>query len=863
MLLLLAAVAAACAADSITVAPTYRSTWSVPSYFSSLGIEYLNHEIYGGLYSQLIFGESFEEQSFSVAGAPRVISTSVGDIPSFAWLQSTVNPDLYIRHCDYVLWQTPQIAPMQDFVWHVVAALNGESGAVSFQSTNYPTYFLSISPQSGLEPGRLGIVPQVATQAYNDSSSFKVVPGLADSSLYSFVAYGEFEGYYIAADQSQIGGCSWQGQPYNDVVMAQSPNAAAATWNISIPYNPQPLEQQGYIGCGNGRSNDSMLLSNISFMWMGLTTGTAQPQYTLVSDGDAFNGDQYQNMQFVSGTGRVGLANYGLDCQLGLFLIRGNEYIGHIYVRSQQAVTFTVSVEDYETNTILDEVDVTLNTQGQWERFNFTLTPSQNTTCSAANQTIQGSTQTIYSCSGRFVVSLMNPGDSLDVDLTYLSPASWGLIPAPTAGSIGLPARLDIAQTLAGQFIKTIRMGGSMCNAEGYRWKFFRGDRDYRQPYQGIWYQEPGLTQSRGFGMFEIADLCSSIGCYPVVTIDNLELASDMGDFVEYCWGDETTLWGQIRIQDGHPEPYNITHIEIGNEQALTLQLLEQIVNISSTMEQRVAALGLNVSFKYIIGENLDSSQFSGSSMQIVQQFIEQTMFLGDRIFWDLHVGAEPDSVPYWEAMVEQFQGIVDSMGSLLRFVILEENGGDHGLLRGMGHATYSNMMHRHADFGSLHGYANCLEAFQGMDVEQMFPQGQIFTLPNMTWGQPTYYVIQMVENSYQPYNLPLNTSLSPSVSLDAVALGNDDASEVVIRVVNWGAPTNISIVLQDVIAPASVDIAVLQGVTGGDYEQNTPMNPTLISPQQYEAAYTPDTQYYLATNSFTIFSFAGIVAAK
>ena len=143
----------------------------------------------------------------------------------------------------------------------------------------------------------------------------------------------------------------------------------------------------------------------------------------------------------------------------------------------------------------------------------------------------------------------------------------------------------------------------------------------------------------------------------------------------------------------------------------------------------------------------------------MVQQFLNQTAFLGDRVFWDLHVGAEPNSVPYWEGMVEQFQTVVDEANSQMRFVILEENGGDHGLLRGLGHATYSNMMHRHGDFAHVHGYANAMEAWQGMDVEQAFPQGQIFTLPNMTWGQPTYYVIQMVQLSYQPYNLQLSTN--------------------------------------------------------------------------------------------------------
>jgi hypothetical protein len=76
-----------------------------------------------------------------------------------------------------------------------------------------------------------------------------------------------------------------------------------------------------------------------------------------------------------------------------------------------------------------------------------------------------------------------------------------------------------------------------------------------------------------------------------------------------------------------------------------------------------------------------------------------------------------------------------------------------------------------HADFGVIHGYANCFEAFQGMDVEQAFPQGQVFHLPNMTWGQPTYYVIQMVAESYQPYNVLLTTAAIDLDGLPFVAM--------------------------------------------------------------------------------------------
>ena len=38
----------------------------------------------------------------------------------------------------------------------------------------------------------------------------------------------------------------------------------------------------------------------------------------------------------------------------------------------------------------------------------------------------------------------------------------------------------------------------------------------------------------------------------------------DMGDLVEYCWGDDSTTWGKQRIADGHPQVYNVTWFELG-----------------------------------------------------------------------------------------------------------------------------------------------------------------------------------------------------------------------------------------------------------------------------------------------------------
>ena len=94
-------------------------------------------------------------------------------------------------------------------------------------------------------------------------------------------------------------------------------------------------------------------------------------------------------------------------------------------------------------------------------------------------------------------------------------------------------------------------------------WKDFRGPRDQRTPYHGDWYRQPGLVQSRGFGMFEVVDLCTALGCAPIITLNDRELPQDAADFVEYCWGDGNTTWGALRIADGHPQVYNVSHVEV------------------------------------------------------------------------------------------------------------------------------------------------------------------------------------------------------------------------------------------------------------------------------------------------------------
>ena len=51
----------------------------------------------------------------------------------------------------------------------------------------------------------------------------------------------------------------------------------------------------------------------------------------------------------------------------------------------------------------------------------------------------------------------------------------------------------------------------------------------------------------------------------------------DFGDLVEYIGGDENTFWGAKRIANGHPEPYKLRFIELGNEQ-YNSRFVEQVL---------------------------------------------------------------------------------------------------------------------------------------------------------------------------------------------------------------------------------------------------------------------------------------------
>lgn len=161
--------------------------------------------------------------------------------------------------------------------------------------------------------------------------------------------------------------------------------------------------------------------------------------------------------------------------------------------------------------------------------------------------------------------------------------------------------RKDLAQALADLHPGVFRFPGG-CIVEGtdlnqrYQWKNSVGPVENRPLNENRWENTfpyrlyPDYHQTYGLGFFEFFQLCEDFGCdaLPVIScglacqfqneiknektchvaLDDLEpYIQDALDLIEFANGDVNTKWGKVRADMGHPAPFNLRFLGIGNEQ--------------------------------------------------------------------------------------------------------------------------------------------------------------------------------------------------------------------------------------------------------------------------------------------------------
>lgn len=187
--------------------------------------------------------------------------------------------------------------------------------------------------------------------------------------------------------------------------------------------------------------------------------------------------------------------------------------------------------------------------------------------------TLETSSSIVPTAKARFVLSVDRPGT---IWFGYVSvfPPTWKNQPNGF--------RSDLMQMLVDMNPKFLRLpGGNYLEGDNtgrrFNWKETIGPVTMRKGHRGPW----GYRSSDGLGLMEYLLWCEDMGAEPVLAVyagyslngrhidagPALEpFVQDALDEIEYVTGSTDTKWGAQRAADGHPQPFPLHYVEIGNE---------------------------------------------------------------------------------------------------------------------------------------------------------------------------------------------------------------------------------------------------------------------------------------------------------
>ena len=253
----------------------------------------------------------------------------------------------------------------------------------------------------------------------------------------------------------------------------------------------------------------------------------------------------------------------------GIGLRAGNPYDFSILARNLQSNNARLNIRLLSHDRkILAQAEITVNS-GEWKKYTASLAPASAEEKASLSVTLQGKS-------------------TVDIDMVSLFPRdTWKNRPN------GL--RKDLVQLLADMKPGFIRFPGG-CIVEGrtllnrYQWKNTIGNPADRKLIINRWNTEfknrltPDYYQSYGLGFFEYFLLAEDIGAEPLpimncgmacqfntselAPMENLDpYVQDVLDLIEFANGDTTSVWGKLRASMGHPAPFHLKMVGIGNEQ--------------------------------------------------------------------------------------------------------------------------------------------------------------------------------------------------------------------------------------------------------------------------------------------------------
>jgi len=299
--------------------------------------------------------------------------------------------------------------------------------------------------------------------------------------------------------------------------------------------------------------------SGINFWYLvedGNSSAKITPDHS-TGPSDALQNSLRLDVDKADGQNQAGVLNVGY---WGMAVRANTQYKGSFYAKTSPDLgPVMVSLVSDDTGEALATATVS-GISGEWKQYAFTLkTGAPPSTGAATNH----------------VALTVGHAGTLWLQLVSLFP--------PTYHDRPNGFRIDLMEKLAAMHPAFLRFpGGNYLEGdhinERFEWKKTIGPLVDRPTHRSPW----GYQSTDGMGLLEFLEWCEDLKMEPVLAVyagyslhgehvnpgaDLEPYAQDALDEIEYVTGSTETRWGAERAKDGHPEPFKLTYVEIGNEE--------------------------------------------------------------------------------------------------------------------------------------------------------------------------------------------------------------------------------------------------------------------------------------------------------
>lgn len=444
----------------------------------------------------------------------------------------------------------------------------------------------------------------------------------------------------------------------------------------------------------------------------------------------------------------------------------------------------------------------------------------------------------------KYVASLTATASSDSASLVVLAKTSGqfaidmvSLFPEKTFKNRPNGLRADLAQTLADMQPRFMRFpGGCLVHGNGlgnmYRWKNTIGPLEERKAQRNIW----GYHQTAGLGYFEYFQFCEDIGAKPVPVLpagvscqnsggthviggagqkalcmdDMKEYIQEVLDLIEWANGPATSAWGAKRAAAGHPAPFNLEYVGIGNEDKMTPEYEERFRMIVKAVQEKHPEIKIvGNSGPFHSGEDFDKGWKISNEMNVPvvdeHYYVQPDWFLSNQHRYD----------KYDRTKGKVYLGEYASWGNKMKNALAE--------------AAYITGMERNGDIVQMASYAPMLakKGFTQWTTDMIFFDNVNILLT------PNYHVQKMFMNNQGDYYYDKVVSKDENNKLLAASCVQDSKTgDVIVKLVNAGTEAKpMKVDLSRFIGlQANAQIEVLQGNAD---DENTFDNLRKVAPTQ------------------------------